>query len=148
MSSAIETFGVTYLDIQSALQGFALDDVAVEVLELIKDEAAILAVHLEQQGLREYVDTDDTRGYRLCRRYLVLRVSAEIARTYTHQDPELSQMRDARAREILDLLRQMPESVPETFDQDEHRGSTRMQKISTLTAEQKRRFSRGSKYFG
>lgn len=119
------TFGITYTDIESALEGWSLSDKTTEVTAMITRSAAHWHALLRREGiLSSDVASGDTL-YALSQRWLILKVAAEAGRRWSHQDPALSQARDKEAAEIAQLLRDVPEAVYDAWDPNEQRGSWR-----------------------
>lgn len=119
------TFGITYTDIQAAMRGFDLSDLSTEVAAEITRAAAHWHSMLKREGIvSSDVGIGDTL-YALSQQWLILSVSAEMARRFSHQDPAISQARERKAAEIAQLLRDVPEAVYDAWDVNEQRGSFR-----------------------
>jgi hypothetical protein len=129
---AVETFDITYQDIEKRLQGYDLSRNKAFVDSLIKTHAAIIGAKIKKEGI---VLTDVINGtdlYEFAREVIILRTIAELGRSFTHQNPELSDQRDAMATEIEKYIRRVPEAVAPSFNADEHRGSFRRKKFEQL----------------
>jgi len=129
---AVNTFSLTYKDIQSRLQGYELGRRASFVDGLIAIEAASVNARISKEGIDVADVISGTNLYEIARQIIILRVVAEVARSFTHQNPELSDARDKRAGELEKLIHRSPEAYAPSFDATKQRGSFRRRTYEQL----------------
>lgn len=122
---SVSTFGITYTDIESALDGYSLSADSSAVSAIVTRVAAEWNALLKREGITPAdVSATDTL-YSISQRYIILKSSAEVGRRWTHLDPELSRQREASADSLAKLLHEAPEAVYDAWDPNEQRGSWR-----------------------
>lgn len=130
---AVTEFGVVFGDIENKLMGFDLSTEEDYIKGAITDWASNLNALLVAAGYVPGDVSSTDRLYRMCRQYIINRVAAEVGRSFTHQNPELSDERDKKADRFEKLLEAKPESLSENYDRTKQRGTFRWKKSGQLS---------------
>lgn len=126
-------FGVTVKDIEHMLRTYKLQgtpELKQSIVDLIEVWDARWVMDLRAEGIVPTSIPTAHELFRVSAHYVRLRVSAETAQQYTHQDPDLSKTRMKMADTMSDDLHEKPEAfLGDLFDVNRHRGSFRTDRI-------------------
>lgn len=146
MSTELGTFNITYEDIEFFKgNGWDLSAESSDVTDLIETESDILELALTTRNLVETVANSDNKGYRIAKRIIILRVTAQLEMNYSQDFSPLPEQRIKQADRLERMLIKWAESVPDSLDTDEHFGGF---DYATLEETLQESAASGAKYFG
>lgn len=143
------TFGITRASIEGEFTGLPLDDLDSQITNWIAAYAASLSGELRARG---YDATEVQAGddlYSLCQQYLIHRVAERVASSSTLQYGDKAKFHAEQWKEIVLMIRTVPEAVSANWDRNEQQGSWRTHR--TLLGDRTprdaigRRWTRGDK---
>jgi hypothetical protein len=147
---AIQTFGLTYLDIQTRLGNTDLAEWSDRIDGWIELHSSSLDAVLKNQGssaATAYATGAADPFFKLCAAYIALKTTSEAAVSLTRADPEAARKFDSSAETILDRIVDHIESLEPDYDPDEGRATfragIRTSSAGATTRRRSRRWRRG-----
>jgi hypothetical protein len=144
MTMTIQTFGLTYVDIQRRLGEINLLEWSDRIDEWIELYSSSLDAVLKQQGTSTAVaaGTGATDPFfKICANYISLMTTSEAATSLTRSDPEVARKFERSAGTLLTRMVDSIESLVPDYQADEGRATFRAGN-STKTSSRRRRARR------
>lgn len=117
---------ITYDDIEKRLRSFQLADESDWIDGLIEENTILLEPKVRRLGICDTSDVTSTSHnaiYVSLRIVVILRVTAEVMISFSHEWGDAAKRREAKAEEILIEMERHPENFIDNFDPHKHLGT-------------------------